>query len=195
MPTPKNQNLRSLLLGGLLPIVIYTILEEKVGPLWSLIFAMGFGLLEIAYEAFKYRKVETITWVGNALLVGMGGVSLVTQEGIWFKLQPAILELGMALMLVGSCIFEKPLLVMMARKQQTFQSVRPELLPVFEERFRKITLRLGIFFLLHAVLATYAAFSWSTRSWALLKGVGLTISMILFMALEVFFLRKRLNAK
>lgn len=191
--TPKN--LRSLLLGGLLPIVIYTILEEKVGPLWSLVFAMLFGLLEIVFEIWKYRKVETVTWVGNGVLIGMGGISLFTQEGIWFKLQPALLELGMALILMGSVILEKPLLVLMAQKQNTFQSVRPELLTPLEHQFKKITLRLGFFFLFHTLLATYAAFYWSTRSWALLKGLGLTLSMVLWMGIEVFFLRKRLYAK
>jgi intracellular septation protein len=112
----------------------------------------------------------------------MGGVSLLTQEGIWFKLQPSLLEAGMAVFLLGSWAFKKPLLVTMAKKQ--------ELPPVLEDRFAGITVRLGIFFLLHAVLAAYAAYFWSTRAWALLKGVGLTLSMLLYLGIEVVNIRR-----
>jgi len=182
MQSSKNQALRSLFLGGIVPVVVYTIIEEKAGPLWGLVFGMGFGILEILIEAFRYRKVETVTWIGNGLLVVMGGVSLLTQEGIWFKLQPSLLEAGMAVFLLGSWAFKKPLLVTMAKKQ--------ELPPVLEDRFAGITVRLGIFFLLHAVLAAYAAYFWSTRAWALLKGVGLTLSMLLYLGIEVVNIRR-----
>jgi len=190
MTSHKKQSLRSLFFGGLLPIVIYTILEEKVGPLWGLVFGMVFGLFEILFEAFRYRKVETVTWIGNGLLLGMGVISLVTQEGIWFKLQPALLELGMAILLWGSLVMGKPLLVMMADKQKTFESIQPEIASILRARFKGITFRLGIFFFIHSLIATYAAFFWSTRSWALLKGLGLTLTMLVYLGLEVFYLRR-----
>jgi len=182
MQSSKNQALRSLFLGGIIPVVVYTILEEKAGPLWGLVFGMGFGILEILLEAFRYRKVEMVTWIGNGLLVVMGGISLLTQEGIWFKLQPSILEAGMAFLLLGSWILKKPLLVTMAKKQ--------ELPPVLENHLAAITFRLGIFFLLHSVLAAYAAYFWSTRAWAILKGVGLTLSMLLYLGLEIIAIRR-----
>ena len=187
MQNSKSHALKSLFLGGIIPVVVYTIVEEKMGPIWGLVFGMGFGILEILLEAFRYRKVETITWIGNGLLVGMGGVSLLTQEGIWFKLQPSLLELGMAVLLVGSWGFGKPLLVAMAKKQ--------EMPPGLETGFSGVTLRLGLFFLLHSVLAAYAAFFWSTRAWALLKGVGLTLSMVLYLGFEILAMKRNLHGK
>lgn len=187
MQTSKSHALRSLFLGGIVPVVVYTVIEEKMGPLWGLVFGMGFGILEILIEAVRYHKVETITWIGNGLLIVMGGISLLTQEGIWFKLQPSILEAGMAGLLVVSWAVKKPLLVTMSKKQ--------ELPPVLENRFSGITLRLGLFFLLHAGLAAYAAFYWSTRAWALLKGVGVTLSMLIYLGVEVIVIRRSLHGK
>lgn len=195
MSNSKNQALRSLFLGGLLPVIVFTVVEEKYGPLWGLIFGMIFGVLEILYEAIKYRKVELVTWVGNGLLLGMGGISLLTQDGLWFKLQPSLMEAGMAFLLLGTGLFGSPFLLMMAEKQKTFETMHPLLVPQMKEGFRGINWRLGVFFLVHSVLAAYAALYWSSRSWALLKGVGLTLSLIVYLACEVWFLRKRMYAR
>lgn len=187
MQTSKKQALRSLFFGGIIPVIVYTILEEKVGPLWGLVFGMGFGLLEILIEIIRYRKVETVTWIGNGLLIVMGVISLLTQEGIWFKLQPSLIEAGMAIFLMGSWGLKKPLLVTMAKKQ--------ELPSMLEQRFSGMTVRLGLFFLFHSVLAAYAAFFWSTRAWALLKGLGVTLSMLFYLGIEVLMLRRSLHGR
>ena len=69
----------------------------------------------------------------------------------------------------------------------------PEAPEFLKNRMSGMTLRLGFFFLFHAVLATWAAFYWSSESWALLKGVGLTVSMIVYMIIEVFWARVSLG--
>ena len=84
----------SLFFGGLLPIIAFTVIEEKYGIIAGLIAGMIFGLGEIIYEYITVKKVSTITWIGNGLILGLGGISLISNEGVWFKLQPAILEFG-----------------------------------------------------------------------------------------------------
>lgn len=191
--TPSQAGaLRSLLLGGVLPVIVFTVLEEKYGTLWGLVGGMILGFGEIANEWRTQRKVDTITWIGNGLLIGMGLISLFTSEGLWFKLQPAILEAFMAVLLIGSVIVGKPFLALMAEKQNMYAQIPEPLHPVFRSRFKGMTFRIGIFFLLHAILATWAAVEWSTRAWALLKGVGFTASMILYMLVEMLFLRRKL---
>ena len=93
---PKSQ-WRGLVFGGLLPVLAFTIAEELYGIIWGLILGMVFGVGEILYERFKFKKVAPITWGANGLILVLGTVALVFQEGIWFKLQPAILELVMAI--------------------------------------------------------------------------------------------------
>lgn len=184
---------RELLLGGILPIIVYTVVEEVYGTWWGLIAGMGLGIAEICYEYATQKKVSGITWAGNLLLLTLGGIALTTSEGIWFKLQPAILELAMGGFLLGSVAMKKPLMTLMAEKQGLFGRFPAPIAPLIRNAFRVLTLRLGVFFLLHAALATYAAFHWSTRAWALLKGVGFTGSMIVYVLFEGIRLRRQVR--
>jgi intracellular septation protein len=191
IPTPHRQGKKqalAFLFGGLLPIIAYTVIEEKYGIIAGLIAGLVFGFGEILFELIKYKKVTTMTMVGNGLLFIMGGVSLFTQDGLWFKLQPALFEFGFFIFLSGSALVKKPFLKLMIEKQN------PEAPQFLKDALGGLTFRLGLFFLAHAIIATYAAYYWSTEAWALLKGVGLTVTMIIYLILEVFVIRLKLKS-
>lgn len=181
----RSQGL-SLFFAGLVPVIAFTLIEDYYGTLAGLIAGMVFGCGEILWEIFKYRKVNTITWIGNGLLLFLGGISLLSSEGFWFKMQPAIMEALFALFLWGSVAMGKNLLVYLVEQQgQNFpEHVKPHL--------KGLTVRIGLFFAIHAALATYAAIYWSTNAWAILKGVGLTVSFIVYLVFEATFLRRSL---
>lgn len=185
-PSPKSQAL-SAFFGGLVPVIAFTLIEEKYGVIAGLIAGIVFGFGEIMYEVIRYRKVSTITWIGNGLLIGLGAVSLVSSDGIWFKLQPALLEFGFFIFLLGSWLIKKPFLKLMIEKQN------PQAPSFLKNRMSGMTLRLSVFMLAHALIATWAAFSWSTEAWAFLKGIGLTVSMVLFMVAEVLWTRAKIK--
>lgn len=177
----------SAFFGGLVPVIAFTLIEEKYGVIAGLVAGMVFGFGEVVYELIRYKKVSTITWIGNGLLIGLGAVSLVSSDGIWFKLQPALLEYGFFIFLVGSWVIKKPFLKLMMEKQN------PDTPQFLKDCMSGMTLRFGLFMLAHAVLATYAAFYWTTEAWALLKGVGLTVSTVVFMVAEVLWTRFKIK--
>lgn len=183
-PSPKKQGL-ALIFGGLLPVIAFTLIEEKYGIIAGLIAGMVFSIGEIIYEYLTAKKVSAITWIGSGLILFLGGVSLISSDGIWFKLQPALLEFGFFVFLLGSWLIKKPFLVLMIEKQN------PEAPAFIKNQMSGMTLRLSLFMLLHAIIATWAAFDWSTEAWAILKGVGLTVSMIIYMILEILWARKK----
>lgn len=183
---PKSQA-ASLFFAGLLPVIAFTLIEEYYGTLAGLIAGMVFGAGEITYELIKYKKVQKMTWLGNGLLLVLGALSLLSSEGLWFKLQPALMEGVFAMILWASVIAGKPLLSYLAEQQgHNFN-------PTVKDRLKGVTLRTGVFFAIHAALAVWAALSWSTTAWALLKGLGLTISFVVFLVLEGMFLRRALQ--
>ncbi|MCM2279569.1 MAG: septation protein IspZ [Oligoflexia bacterium] len=185
----NRQALRSLVLGGLLPVVAFTVIEELWGIAWGVVAGMVFGLGEVLYEWLRFRKVSPLTWGGNGMIVTLGLVSLFTQDGIWFKLQPAILEGVMALALWGSCLAGAPLLAVLGRRQ--LPAGLPEAaLARIGVALNGLTWRLGLFFALHAGLAVWAALAWSTAAWGLLKGAGFTLSLVIYMAAEAVVLRR-----
>lgn len=183
----KNQA-ASLFFGGILPIVAFTLIEDHYGTMAGLIAGMVFGFGEILFELIKYRKVSGLTWFGNGMLLSMGAISLWTNEGIWFKLQPAIMEGAFALALWGSWLIKKPLLKWMMEQQ------KQEIPEAIKSRFSGMTFRLGIFFAIHTGLAVWAAYDWSSTNWALLKGVGLTASMFVYMFFEALAIRRQVQA-
>ncbi len=187
-PNPKSA-LLALFFGGLLPVIAFTIIEEKYGTLAGLVAGMIFGLGEILYELIKFKKVNTITWIANGMLLGLGTISLFSSEGYWFKLQPALLEFGFFIFLTSSWLLKKPFMKIMLEKQN------PQAPDFLKNLMSGMTLRLGLFFLAHSILATYAAFKWTSESWALLKGLGLTISMVFYMVLEIIWMRLTLKNK
>lgn len=181
-PQPSK---KLVLLSGLLPLIVYTIVEEVYGVYWGLIAGLILGVIEIIVEKILYKKVSSMTWIVNAMIIGLGLVSLYMNDGIWFKLQPAFAEALMVIVLWGSIILKKPFLQEVAKKQM------PDLQPKMQEFFGHITFRLGLFFLVHTGLAVWAAYSWSTINWALLKGVGLTVSIVAYLGVEMFFFIRR----
>jgi intracellular septation protein len=183
---PKKQ-MMSLFFAGLLPVIAFTFIEEYYGTIAGLIAGMVFGVGEITYELIKYRKVQKITWIGNGLLLVLGSVSLISSEGLWFKMQPALMEGALVVALWGSLIIKKPLLVVLAEQQgQSFP-------PAVKARMKGMTFRVGLFFLIQTALAVWSALYWSTTAWALLKGVGLTVSFIIYLVLEALYMRRQVQ--
>lgn len=183
-PTNGRQAALSFFFGGLLPVIAFTVIEEKYGVIAGLIAGMVFGFGEILFELIRHRKVATMTWIGNGLLLVLGGISLISSEGLWFKLQPAIMEGAFAIAMWGSCLIKKPLLVFLAEKQGQ------QLPEPIKKKLGGVTLRTGFFFAIHTGLAIWAALEWTTTNWALLKGLGLTFSFIVYLGAEVFYLRR-----
>lgn len=181
--TRKKSQMLSLFFGGILPIIAFTVIEEKYGVFYGLIAGLFFGIAEITYELVRYKKVSQMTLISNSLIVIMGTVSLFLNDGIWFKLQPALFEFGFFIFLLVTWIAKRPFLKSMVEKQN------PEVPEFFKNKLSGITFRLSIFFLIQSVIATYAALYWSTEAWAILKGVGLFISMAIYMAIEMFWIK------
>lgn len=181
--SPKKIAL-SFFFAGLLPVIAFTVIEEYYGTMAGLLAGLAFGGGEIIYEWIRYRAIAKITWIGNGLLIGLGVISLISAEGIWFKLQPAIMEGCFALALWGSLFTSRSLLQYILEMQG--QQPPPQLLP----RLKGLTFRVGLFFAIQTALAIWAAFEWSTQNWALLKGLGLTISFVVYLLIEALWIRK-----
>jgi intracellular septation protein len=191
-PAQKAQ-LRTLFLGGLLPVIAYTVIEIYYGTVAGLCAGMAFGIFEMAYEKVKLGKIQSSTAIMNGILLLLGGVSLFSSEGFWFKLQPALMEFGMGAIMIGSVLIGAPVLVGLAMKQGVIEKIPPEIQPRFFRGLIGMTWRLGLFLWIHAALATWAALYASTAVWAVLKGVGFTVSFIVYLLAETVFLRYRIR--
>lgn len=180
---------KSLVFAGLLPVIAFTLIEEYYGTWWGLVAGLAFGLGEIVTEYVRERRVRGFTWFGNGLLLALGGVSLLTDDGIWFKMQPALMEGAIAAALWFFLLIGRDPLRWLMESQG--HAVPGPLLPYL----KGLCFRIGVFFALQAVLAVHAALHWSTEAWALLKGIGLTVGFVIYMGIEFLVLRRRVVSR
>ncbi|MGZ3685858.1 MAG: inner membrane-spanning protein YciB, partial [Bdellovibrionota bacterium] len=144
-----------------------------------------FGGGEILWEYRRFGKVQGITWLSNALVLVLGLLSIWENNGVFFKLQPAIFMVVFAGIFLGSSALNRPFLVETAKKQNP--NIPPEILL----RFKGVNTRLGFVFIALAVLCVYSAVYWSTAAWATLKGVGLPVLTSAYMLIEIVIIRFR----
>lgn len=176
---------RALVLGGLLPVIAFTLVEEFYGTIGGLVAGVVFGAGELVYEYARFRKIQGITIAGNALVVVLGGLSLLESNAVFFKLQPAILVFAFAGFLLVSSLIKKPLLVEMSKKQM------PEAPEEVRRRLAGMNTRVGLCLIAIGLLSVHAAFYWSTPAWAFLKGVGAPALLVAYMAAEILVLRRQ----
>lgn len=183
MTTPRQAAFRNLFLGGVLPVAAFAIVENFYGTVGGIVAGLAFGGAEVAWELWKHGKVQAITVASNGLVVVLGILSLWENDGTFFKMQPAIFMLVMAVVFLGSSVARKPFLVEAAKKQN------PDIPPFVLERFRGVNVRVGFFFIALAGLSAWSAMRWTTAAWAMLKGIGLPALLAAYLLLEVLLIR------
>ena len=171
---------------SMVPLVVYWIIESNFGLIAGVYAAMAAGLIELLYTRIRYKHIDKIVLGGTVLVIIMGLLSLYYNSGIFIKLKPAIFEFIFAGVLFVSWIVDKPLMVVMAKKQAG---------GVIENSFqlkylKGITLRLSILFLIHGIITVYAAIYLSTGQWILVKGVLFYVLSAAMMLGEYIYLRR-----
>jgi len=179
----SNLSNKQQILLMLVPLVLFTVVEEWGGLTWALVLSVIYAIGEVGWELWRFRRISKLTLFSNLMVVGLSFVSYLTQDGLWFKLQPAILEIIFAIILIGSYLLKKPLLISMMKSQGH------EVNEIMLQFFNGLTFRMGLFFIAQSILAVYASLYWSTEVWAFLKSIGLFVMMIGYMVLEVLIFK------
>ncbi len=177
----------ALLFGVVLPVVLFAIIDSFYGPTLGMVAGLVCGVGEIIWEWFSEGHVDSLTWGSNALLLGLGLVAVLTQKGMWLKLQPSIMEVVFA-GLLGYFWFKNNDFLLSAIELHTkklgIAFIPDGARPIFQEHYQAMTARMSFFFAFHAALSAWAAFRWSTFAWAMLKGAGLTGSFVIYGLVE-----------
>ena len=171
---------KTSLLFGVLPLVIFVIIDSFFGLEEGVISALVFAFFEVAYSYYKFRKIDALTW-GSLFFVGLFGLlSLYTADPLFFKLQPVFLGSIFCGVLFISQFVGQPLLVLMSKK---YHHIFPPAVgrkmnhPFIVEKLKKLNLYLGFGLLLHSLAVAYAAFYLSEWWWLGIRGVGLYVVM------------------
>jgi len=180
----------SFLLLGVLPLIVFVLVDFFAGLRSGLIAAVIFAFAELGFSIYMFGEIDGITIASFVFVAIFAWISYKSNKSIYFKLQPVLLG---CLFGVGFLIMEilgKPLLVVFLNK---YQSLLPEETrstvtnPAYILMLAKTSLWLGFGFLIHAGCVAYSAFYLSNLWWLLIRGIGLYVMMFACVFLANFF--------
>lgn len=98
----KNNKIFGLM--SFLPAIAYWWLEENYPLRIALGVGLGLAVIEILIERIWLGHVHTISKFNFAIIMILGGLSLLGDDGLWFKLQPCLPEYWLPLFYFGSAL-------------------------------------------------------------------------------------------
>lgn len=161
-----NISLLKKMLPGLLPLFIFIAADEIWGTKVGLIAALFFGIGELLFYYIKDKKIDRFILLDTGLLVLLGGISIILENDIFFKIKPALIE-GILLAIIALSLWG-PSNLIMAMTQRYMGEIKMD---EYQERAMKRNM-LAMFWItaVHIVLVIWSAWFLSERLWAFISG-------------------------
>jgi len=170
---------------GFIPLLIFIVADEIFGTKIGLIVAVIVGIGEFLYFFIRYKQVEKFVLFDIALIIVLGGISILLENEIFFKLKPALIELILVVLLGIHSFSNHPLLLMMGKrylKGMEFNDLQMKLM-------QKLMRLLFFIFLIHTGLIVYSAYYLSKEAWAFISGGLFYIIFIIILASQWIYVR------
>ena len=177
---------KNFFLISFLPAIAYWYLESN----YSLPIALAGGVilatLEIILEKIFIKHVHTVSKFNFFLIVLLGAIAFIGQDGIWFKLQPMFTGLGVGVFLIYRKIVGKSLMLEMMESMGNEQ--RPP-----EEIINTLEFHMAIFFTLYGLFMGGLAIYSDTSTWLFFKTGGFYIAFGVIFIFEFIYMQIRLR--
>ncbi len=154
------------LLPGFIPLFAFILADEIWGTRTGLLVAIGFGLVELAWYWFKDRKFDKFILFDTLLIVGLGVVSIVLENEVFFKLKPALIGVLMCAILGVSAFTPSNILLNMSKRYLKGMELN-------DQQYQQFRRNLKIMFWLftgYTLLVFYSVWFMSKEAWAFISG-------------------------
>lgn len=165
-----------------LPALAYWYLETYYTLEVALIGGILLGVIEMLLEKKFTGHVHTLSKLNIALVVILGGVSLIAKEGVFFKLQPTFTGIALASYLVFKKIKKQSLMVEMLNDMKQ----KP---PLPDEIYKIMEWHMCLFLIGFAAFMGYVALKETTATWLFWKTGGFYIAFGGFMIVELAYIQ------
>jgi intracellular septation protein len=183
-----SKRLPPYFLLSFIPALAYWLLEIYSTLQIALIGGMGLGAVEMLLEKKLTGHVHSLSRMNFALIAILGSVSLMAQEGIWFKLQPTFTGVGLAAVLLFKKFQGRSLMLDMLNDLKQ----KP---PLPASTYQLLEWHLTLFLLCFSAFMVQVALYHPTSSWLFWKTGGFYIAFGVFMVIEMVYLRWHLRRK
>ncbi len=168
-------------LFDLFPIILFFVAFKLWGIFTATAVAIGATLVQVAWVAFRHRKVDTMLWVSLGVIVVFGGATLVLHDQKFIQWKPtALYWLFAAGLFVARYGFRKNLIETMMGKQLTLPHA------VWD----KLNVAWALFFVALGIANLYVVGNFTESQWVNFKLFGTTGAMVLFIVAQSLWLAK-----
>ncbi len=160
----------------MLPLIVFIIVDTvfnnvKVSIISAIVFAAG----QLLFFYLKTGKFDWFVLLDVALIGGLGMVSIISKNDLFFKVKPAIVEAAALVFLVVLYVMpDKFLLQYFGRMMPKGMSLRPEMIGAM----KAMLVWMCGYIVLHIGAVLYTAFKTSRRVWAFVAGPGFYLLFI-----------------
>jgi len=184
----KSAPSKNFFLISFLPAIAYWYLDENYPVKIALTGGLILAVIEVLIEKIFTKHVHTISKFNFFLILFLGALSFLGDDGVWFKLQPLFTGIGMSAFMFYRLKRGKGLLLEMMESMPQKKNVQlPDFVfQMMEWHMAFFLLGYGIFM---AVLAIYA----TTGTWAFFKTIGFYLAFAVYMVIEFVLIRRVMN--
>lgn len=174
---------KSFFLISFLPAIVYWYLDEYYPVRIAITGGLALAILEIAAEKIFIKHVHTISKANFFLILFLGCLSLLGEEGVWFRLQPAITGVGISSFMFYRLRVGRGLLVEFL-ESLPLKNKPPMFFVNSMER------HLTYYFFITGLFMGYVALYESTDTWIFFKTIGNYILFAVFYVFEILWCRR-----
>ncbi|WP_321285632.1 NUDIX domain-containing protein [uncultured Sunxiuqinia sp.] len=164
----QNQRIEFLkkLLPGFIPLFAFIAVDEIWGTKAGVIAALIIGIIEMTWIRVKEKRFDRFVLFDTLLLIALGGISILLDNDIFFKLKPALIELILCAVIALSAFSKVNIVELMSRRYMKGM----EISEVQMSKMRQSLKLMFFVFLAHTALVFYAVFYMSNEAWAFISG-------------------------
>jgi len=169
------------LLFDLFPVLLFFIAYKTYDIYTATAVIIVASAVQVGYVYLKYRRVEKMHIITLALVVILGGLTLILHDEAFIKWKPTIVNWGFALVFLGShFIGQKPIVRRMM--DQAIQLPDPIWL--------KLSWMWVGFFIFSGLLNLYVAYNFDTDTWVNFKLFGLMGLTLVFIIIQGLYVSR-----
>ena len=189
-PSMNSIELIKKLLPGLAPLILFVIADSIWGTEVGLIVAIGFGLIEIGYSLMQKRKPDKFILFDVGLLVALGGVSLLLENDLFFKLKPAVIGAILCVLLGVSAYGKHNVMMAMSGRYLKGMEINPW------QNYQMLQSIKALFwiFTAHTILVFISAVWMSKEAWVSISGPGFYVLFGVYFIFELYKKRRQQTA-
>lgn len=154
------------LLPGFIPLFVFILADEIWGTRIGLIVAIASGIAELVWYWIKDSKFDKFILLDTSLIVILGGISILLDNEVFFKIKPALIGVLMCAILGVSVFTPNNLLLNMSKRYMKGVSFNDKQYQQFKNSMRAMFW----LFTAYTALVFYSVWFMSDAAWAFISG-------------------------